>query len=158
MKLITQDMMEDLISQAACSSRRRMNLNIHERLTDSVQRLFIAARQGTYFRPHRHPGKGEFALVIRGWFDVLTFDDAGMVLNRVSIGRNQRAFGLDIPPDVWHTWIPREDPSVFFEVKQGPYDPVSSMEFAAWAPEEGSVHVEAFQDRLLRLPVGASAA
>jgi len=158
MKLVTIKMMDELIDKAGAANRLRMNLNIHEQLSDPVQRLFIAAGPSSYFRPHRHPGKSEFAIVIRGWFDVLIFDDAGVVTERVSIGSNRSAFGLEIPPDAWHTWIPRDDTSIFFEVKQGPYDPATSMQFAAWAPEEGSAPVAEFQARLLQLAVGESAA
>lgn len=158
MKLITSAMMDELAGKAAEAKRLRMNLNIHEQLSDPVQRLFIAAKPSSYFRPHRHPGKSEFAIVIRGWFDVLTFNEAGVVTERVSVGEGQSAFGLEIPPDAWHTWIPRDEASVFFEVKQGPYDPATSMQFAAWSPDEGAPEIADFQARLLGLTIGESAA
>jgi len=158
MKLITSEMVDSLVDKAGEAPRLRMNLNIHEQLSDPVQRLFIAAKQTSYFRPHRHPGRSEFSIVLRGWFDVLVFDDAGVVAERVSVGPARNVFSLEIPADAWHTWIPRDDASVFFEVKQGPYDPATSMQFAAWAPEEGSPGVADFQSKLLSLVVGKSAA
>ena len=158
MKLVTPSMMDELVDKAGQAQRLRMNLNIHEQLSDPVQRLFIAAKEASYFRPHRHPGKSEFAIVIRGWFDVLIFDEAGIVTERVSVGSGQSAFSLEIPPDAWHTWISRDDASVFFEVKQGPYDPAASVQFASWSPEEGSSGVPDFQARLLKLAAGESAA
>ncbi len=158
MKLVTPEIVEDLIGKASRAPRLRMNYNIHEQLSDPVQRLFIAANPSSYFRPHRHPGKSEFAIVLCGVFDVLIFNDAGIVTERVSIGPDQNAFGLEIPADAWHTWIPRAENSVFFEVKQGPYDPAVSMQFAAWAPEEGAAEVKDFQAKLLTLAMGESAA
>lgn len=158
MKLITSEMVEEWIDKAGEAKRLRMNYNIHEQLSDPVQKLFIAAKPSSYFRPHRHPGKSEFAIVLRGWFDVLIFDEAGVVTKRVSIGPDRGAFGLEIPPDAWHTWIPHDDASVFFEVKQGPYDPATSMQFASWSPEEGAGEVPDFQARLLKLTIGESAA
>lgn len=157
MKLITAEMLDELVGKAGEATRLRMNFNIHEQLSDPVQRLFIAAKPSSYFRPHRHPGKSEFAIVCRGRFDVLIFDETGLLTRRVSIGPQQNAFGLEIPADAWHTWIPRDEASVFFEVKQGPYDPATSMEFASWSPAEGSPEVAAFQARLLKLTIGEKA-
>ena len=149
MKLVTSQMMDELIVKAGESQRLRTNYNIHETLSDPVQRLFIAAGLSSYFRPHRHPGKSEFALVIRGIFDVIFFDDEGIVTKRVSIGPSTGILGLEIPADQCHTWIPMAEASVFFEVKQGPYDPSSSLVFAPWSPEEGTIQVKAFQEKLL---------
>lgn len=157
MKQVTSSMCDEWIAQAASAPRQRVNYNIHEQLSDPVQRLFIAATPSSYFRPHRHPQKSEFAIVIRGRFDVLLFTDDGTLTKRVTIGADTDTFGLEIPADVWHTWIPRES-SVFFEVKHGPYDPATSMQFAAWSPEEGSGQVKAFQDKLLNVRIGESVA
>jgi cupin fold WbuC family metalloprotein len=154
MKLITSRMIDELIAKAEESQRLRTNYNIHEFLSDPVQRLFIAAAPSTYFRPHRHLGKCEFAIVIRGLFDILFFDDAGVVTERISAGADTEIFALEIPPDVCHTWIPMAEHSVFFEVKQGPYDPETSLVFAPWAPEEGSAQVGQFQAKILTAGVG----
>lgn len=154
MKLVTSQMMDELIVRADESQRLRTNYNIHESLSDPVQRLFIAAGLSSYFRPHRHPGKSEFALVIRGLFDVILFDDEGIVTKRVSIGPDTGILGLEIPADQCHTWIPMAERSVFFEVKQGPYDPSNSLVFAPWSPEEGTMQVKAFQEKLLAACAG----
>ncbi len=158
MKQVTSLMCDEWIARAGQTPRLRVNYNIHEQLSDPVQRLFIAAKPSSYFRPHRHPGKSEFAIVIRGRFDVLVFDDGGTLTERITIGAGDGAFGLEIPADAWHTWIPRDDSSVFFEVKHGPYDPATSMQFAVWSPEEGSDQVKAFQDKLLLSKIGDSVA
>jgi cupin fold WbuC family metalloprotein len=154
MKLITSGMVDELIVKAGEAKRLRMNYNTHESLADPVQRLFIAAQLSSYFRPHWHPGKSEFAIVIRGLFDVIVFDDAGTVTERVSVGPDLDAFSLEIEPGACHTWIPRAENSVFFEVKQGPYDPTSSLVFAPWSPEEGSPQVKDFQAKLLSGHIG----
>ncbi len=41
-----------------------------------------------------------------------------------------------------------------FEVKQGPYDPETSLLFAPWSPVEGSAQVKAFQAKLFTTRVG----
>jgi len=153
-KLITSRMIDGLIETAEKSQRLRINYNIHESLSDPVQRLFIATGLSTYFRPHRHLGKTEFAIIIRGLYDVLVFDDDGIVTGRISLGADTDTFALEIPPGVCHTWIPMAEQSVFFEVKQGPYDPEKSVQFAPWAPQEGSSLVKEFQAKLLTAGIG----
>ena len=154
MKLVTKRMVNELMDRAGKTERLRTNYNIHESLSDPVQRLFIAASRLSYFRPHRHPGKSEFAVVIRGLFDVILFDDGGQVTERIAAGPETDILAVEIPADVYHTWIPIADQSLFFEVKQGPYDPATSLDFAPWSPPEGSAHVKAFQAKLAALHVG----
>lgn len=156
MKLIRSTLLDDLSAHAGTLKRLRCNYNVHEQLSDPIQRLFIAARLNSYFRPHKHPGKVEFAIVIRGLFDVMTFDHKGELTERASVGPYADVIGLEIPSDVWHTWVPLEDHSIFFEVKPGPYDPSSVVEFASWSPMEGSEDVPAFSRKLLTLSIGES--
>lgn len=149
MKMVTYRMVDELIDRAVKTPRQRLNYNIHESLSDPVQRLFIAAGPSSYFRPHCHRGKSEFAIILRGLFDILIFDDQGIVTERISAGPKVDIFALEIPADCYHTWIPMAEASVFFEVKQGPFDPATSSVFAPWSPEEGSPAVKEFQTRLL---------
>lgn len=148
MKSITSELLDELEEKARTSPRLRSNLNIHTSASDPVQRYFIAAERASYFRPHRHPDKSEFALVIRGQFDVLMFDDSGRVTRRLSLGPESGNAGVEMPANTWHTWIPVSDRGVFFEVKQGPYDAGTAAEFAPWSPEEGDSLVDDFTARL----------
>lgn len=154
MKQITHRMTDEWIAAAAGNPRRRTNYNVHESLSDPIQRLFIAAGRESYFRPHLHLQKSEFALVLRGLFEVFTFDPEGMVTGRFSVGPSEETFALEIPADTFHTWIPRAEACVFFEVKKGPYDPATPMVFAPWAPEEGSPDTAAFQAKLMAACAG----
>ncbi|MBU1168697.1 MAG: WbuC family cupin fold metalloprotein [Proteobacteria bacterium] len=154
MKIITHKDMAALKTKAGESSRKRMNLNVHEQASDPIQRLFIAADRTSYFRAHRHNHSWEFALVLQGLFDVLVFDDTGQLTERISLGPQARVAAFEIPAGTWHAWIPHEDGSVFFECKQGPYNPDTAAEFAPWSPEEGSSEVTDFVQRLKTLAVG----
>ena len=154
MKVITSDLIDGLIARAAAQDRRRANHNVHESPSDPIQRMFVAAMRDSYFRPHRHAAKWEFAVVIRGRFDVLLFDDTGCVTRRVLAGPGAEAVGFEIPPDTWHSWIPLADGSVFVEVKQGPYDTRTAADFAVWSPAEGTPHVGQFVETLRSARVG----
>jgi len=148
MQLISQQLLDDLVRRARAAPRRRANHNLHPTLEDPVQRLFVGAMADTYFRPHRHPTQWECALVLRGAFDVCFLDDAGVVTRRVRLAAGGEVCGFEIPAQTWHGWVAVEDDSIFFEVKQGPYDPVHGLTFAPWAPPEGDPRVGAFLARL----------
>ncbi len=138
-KLIDRETLSALQRDAATSPRRRMHLNFHTSMAESVQRLVVAIEPDSYIRPHRHvqPPKWEFFLVINGAVSLLLFDDYGTVERRLDMGRGGPVFGYEIPPGVWHTVVALESNTVFAEVKMGPYAPIADQDFAAWAPMEG---------------------
>lgn len=148
MKLITAELLHDLIARAGASPRRRMNHNVHTDLSDPVQRLFIAACADSYFRPHRHPSKWELALVISGQLDLLVFDDCARVTARHALGPDAENKAIELPANTWHTWFARTDDAVFFETKEGPFDPATVSEFAPWSPAEGTAEAAEFFARL----------
>ena len=45
---------------------------------------------------------------------------------------------MELPASQWHSYVCITDAATFFEVKEGPYDPDTATEFAAWAPAEGA--------------------
>jgi cupin fold WbuC family metalloprotein len=129
-------LLDDLASKASASPRGRAHHNIHASPADPVQRFFVVANRNSYFRPHRHHTRSELALVLRGAFDVLTFDDLGVVQARWPVGEGQASFAYETPRMTWHTLLARSDGAAFVEVKEGPYDPATAVEFAPWAPAE----------------------
>jgi len=154
MKLITTGLINELVSQAGASPRRRMNHNVHPQLSDPVQRLFVAARPDSYFRPHRHPTKWELVLVISGAFELLVFDDDARLTARQRLSPDTGAIAVELPANTWHTWLALSDDAVFFETKEGPFDPQTVSEFAPWSPAEGSPEVPEFFARLKAAKAG----
>ncbi len=154
MKIITTDRLREMAVAAETAPRRRTNFNIHAAAEDPVQRYFIAARKDAYFRPHRHPVRWEFAIVLQGRFDVLVFDGDGRVTRRVRVGPEAGAVGFELAPGAWHAWVTMTDAGVFAEVKEGPYDPFTAAEFAPWAPAEGTPGVSDFLERMRHAAVG----
>lgn len=147
-RLFTGSALDELAAKAAASSRGRAHLNVHASPSDLVQRFFVVAMRETYIRPHRHHTKSELALVLRGGFDVVTFDDHGVVTGRYSIGTGSDNMGYESAAATWHTLIAHTNGSAFLEIKEGPYDPAVAAEFASWAPQEGDPAVPAFLTRL----------
>ncbi|MGH8506111.1 MAG: WbuC family cupin fold metalloprotein [Stenotrophobium sp.] len=136
MKQISTHALAELSARALASPRLRANLNLHQELTDPVQRLAIAMEPGTYVRPHRHPQTWELLFPLRGRFVVLHFDDSGKVTARSVLGENSAI--LENPAGQWHAVLSLDASGVIFEVKHGPYQPPAAADYAPWSPAEGS--------------------
>ena len=148
MKLLSRTLLDELAAKAAASPRARAHYNIHATPADLVQRFVVVASGDSYFRPHRHATRSELAVIVRGRLDVLTFDGHGRVTARYAVGEGTDALAYETPQDTWHTIVPGAGGGAFLEVKEGPYDPASSAEFAAWAPAEGHASVPKFLEWL----------
>jgi cupin fold WbuC family metalloprotein len=156
MKLFSNAFIEELAAQAAASPRGRAHHNVHASPDDLVQRFFVVANRQSYFRPHRHQTKSELALVLRGTFDIVIFDDSGRVLGRYIAGEHGDNLGYETPRGTWHTLIARADGAAFLEIKEGPYDPLNAAQFAFWAPPEGAAEVPQFLEWLRSAKPGES--
>jgi len=138
MRLITQQLLDDLMAQAAQSERGRVPYRFHEH-ADPVQRMLNAIVPGSYITPHKHenPDKVELISILAGQAAVLHFSDTGEVLNIHLLTTDGPVRGVDIPPRTYHNFVALT-PCVVLEIIQGPYHPDTHKQFAAWAPKEGS--------------------
>jgi cupin fold WbuC family metalloprotein len=144
-KFVPRALLDELAAKAAASPRARAHHNIHASPEDRVQRFLVVAQRDSYFRPHCHTSRAELAVLLRGEVDVLTFDADGRVTARERVGAASEALAYETPPGTWHTLVPLGDGVAFLEVKEGPYDPATSTQFAAWAPPEGQPEVPEFR-------------
>ena len=139
MKLVTDNLVDKLISAAKDSGRLRKNHNFHDEPGASVQRFCNAFEPGTYVRPHRHNRENgwEFFIALKGRAVVLTFTNEGQVIDRIKISPLGPVYGIEIPANTWHAIASLETGTVLFELKEGPYLPKSDKEFAQWSHMEG---------------------
>ena len=131
MKQVLASDLDQLVRTAQASPRRRANLNMHEELSDPVQRLAIAMEPDTVVLPHRHRQTWELLLPLRGRFAVLLLDDDGVVTGRTVLGGTTAM--LEMPAGQWHAVLSLDVGGVSFEVKRGPYLPIDAADFAPWA-------------------------
>lgn len=138
-KLLTDDMLQELVRKAEASDRRRVNFNFHPDLADNPHRFLNVMLRGSYFTPHRHlhPPKAETFLVLEGEIAFVLFDDSGSV-RTVHRMKPSGVRGIDIAPGLWHTLVVLSEHAVCFEVKPGPYVMTNDKEFAPFAPAEGT--------------------
>jgi cupin fold WbuC family metalloprotein len=156
MKQIDGVLLDSLTRQAGDSPSHRAHFNLHPELSDPVQRLCIAIEPGSYVRPHRHsdPETWEVLIALRGSLAILLFDESGKVLDRPVIVSGGMIAAVEFPRNTWHTLVSLESGTVFFEVKQGPYKPISETNYASWAPAEGTPEAAYYLDWFRNARVG----
>lgn len=123
--IITEDLLNSISFQAKKSSRLRMNYNLHESLEAKVQRLFNAMEPGTIIPIQRHQNTAETLILVRGKMKVVLYDDNKNVIEQAILSHELGNYGVQIPAGVWHYVEILENDTVMFEVKEGPYTPLT---------------------------------
>lgn len=136
MKIIDKLLLDNTTERAKQSPRLRMNYNFHEELDDPVNRLLNAIEPGSYVRPHRHlnPDKDEIFLLLRGKAMLYLFDNEGKITEKLLLDPLSGSYGAEIKPGVWHCLLVLEPGTVVYEVKPGPFAPLSPENMAPWSP------------------------
>lgn len=142
MKQLTDTILDSLNLQAQQSPRRRANHNLHDDLSDPIQRLAIAMEPDTLVLPHRHPHTWELLIPLRGRFVVLHFDAAGCVVGRAVLGEDCRI--MENPAGAWHAVLSLDRGGIIFEVKHGPYAPVAKSDHAPWCDGMAAAEMNAW--------------
>ena len=122
---LDKELLDSITQKAKESPRLRMNHNLHDSLDSKVQRLFNALEPGTVLPIHRHQNADETYILVRGKIEVIFYDDDKNMTDRFVICQEEGTFGVHIPKGTWHTLEVLESGSVIFEVKEGPYQPIS---------------------------------
>ena len=135
-KYIDVTLMDSVAVEARLSPRLRKNHNFHHSEDEPVNRLINVMHRGTYLPVHRHsrPDRSESCIVLRGRVGVTFYDDEGNLTDSRLVGPSCDCVGYDIDAGVWHGLVVLEDDTVPFEVKQGPYAPISAENIASWSP------------------------
>ena len=135
-EFIDRELMDAVAEQASQSPRRRMNYNFHRSTDEKVNRLLNVMHRGSYLPVHRHldPERSESIIVVRGKVGITIYDNAGAELESRIVGAGCDCVGFDIEAGVWHGLVVLEDDTVLFEVKEGPYAPITPENIAPWTP------------------------
>lgn len=149
--LIDRGLLEHTVEYSRESPRRRVIQPFHKQNSDTLHRMLNAVQPDSYVRPHRHlePPKAEAWILLQGSLVFFTFEDDGTVRDSIFLARDGDAFGVDLVPGVYHTFVVLEPDTVIYEVKDGPYVASNDKAFAPWAPAEGDPGAPAYMARLL---------
>ena len=125
MQLINDILLDEVSEKAVHSPRLRMNYNLHDNLEAKAQRLLNALEPGTKLPVHRHPHTAETYILLRGRINVLFFNEYKQVQEKQELFVGSGNYGVHIPAGQWHTLEVLESGTVIFEVKDGPYTPLT---------------------------------
>lgn len=125
MDLIDTALLDALRDAAKTNPRLRTNRNFHETLDAPAQRLPNALEPGTRVPAHRHAATAETYVVLRGKLRIDFYDDFGRITESAELDPAHGNFGVQIPAGTWHGITSLESGTVIFEVKDGPYAPLS---------------------------------
>ncbi|CCZ10904.1 WbuC family cupin fold metalloprotein [uncultured Culturomica sp.] len=125
MEIIEDQLLDQVSRKAKENQRLRMNYNFHTSPEAGAQRLLNALEPGTELPIHRHTHTAETYLVIRGKIKVLLYNDMKQITDTVVLDPLQGNYGVNIPIGQWHTLEVLTSGTVIFEVKDGPYTPIS---------------------------------
>ena len=130
MKVIDEELLDEVSVQAKASPRLRMIFDLRTQAFDSdpdwkdtSQRMLNVMMKDTVVPIHRHTETSETVIVLRGRGDEVTYDDDGHELERVTLAADSGCRAVQVPRNVYHTFVPHEDGTVIFEAKDRAYDP-----------------------------------
>ena len=136
MKLLDIELFDIVEKEAKISLRRRMNYDLRTQAMnedstwrDTSQRMLNVMMKDTVIPIHRHSETSETVIILRGSGDEVTYDDEGQELERVTLRYGSECAAVQVPRNVYHTFIPHEDGTVIFEAKDRAYDPEKTEEF-----------------------------
>ena len=152
---VTSALLENISRQAADSVRKRKNYNFHKEDSDKLQRMLNAIEPETYIRPHKHanPDKREIFILLKGKMAIVEFDEEGKITDTLVTGHETGNYCAEVTPGCWHTVISLEHGTVYYEIKDGPYDASNDKIFAEWSPEEGSEKAIEYVEKI-RMEIG----
>ena len=125
MQLINNNLLDEVSEKAVHSPRLRMNYNLHDSLEAKAQRLLNALEPGTQLPVHRHPHTAETYILLKGRINVLFYTEDKQVQEKQELSVGSGNNGVHIPAGQWHTLEVLESKTVIFEVKDGPYTPLT---------------------------------
>lgn len=145
-KIITVNQNElDKFEKLALASPRKRHLHmLHTSHEAHLHTMINTFTKGTYARPHRHYAydnsgnlvqKGESFVALRGSGKILSFDDAGNVVEVIRLDASLQSMCW-IPSQVWHTVVPDSAIFTVYENKTGPWEEATDKCFHPLFPDE----------------------
>lgn len=122
--IINDQLLDDIQEKATESPRRRMNMDLRNSSEDNSQRMLNVLLPGTVVPIHRHRDTSETTMIVRGKLFVVFYNDLGAQTERYLLDPTTGNYGVQIPKGQWHA-VEVIEPSTIFEVKDGPYAPIT---------------------------------
>lgn len=135
MKELDFQLFDSIEGEAEVSPRHRMNYDLRTQAMDedplwhdTSQRMLNVMMKDTVIPVHRHLETSETVIVLRGSGDEVIYDTEGQEVERVTLRYGSECSAVQVPRNVYHTFIPHEDGTVIFEAKDRAYNPEKTEE------------------------------
>ena len=122
--IINNQLLDEIQDKAKESPRFRMNMDLRNSGEDKSQRMLNVLLPGTVVPIHRHRETSETTIIMRGKLFIVFYDNLGAQTERYLLDPSKGNYGVQIPYGQWHT-VEVIEPSTIFEVKDGPYAPLT---------------------------------
>lgn len=126
---IDNGFLDSLTEQAKSSTRLRMNYDLRTSPSDTSQRMLNAIEPGSVVPIHRHQKSSETFVVLRGRVIEEFYDGLERICTATyEVSADGPIHALNIPPGTWHTLRSLETGTVILEMKDGSFEPISSVD------------------------------
>ena len=128
---------EDIIRvQKKLNKNNKFRICAHKNNSSKIHEMIIFHHRDYYVRPHKHINKTESYHVIKGNFDIIIFDEKGIVVEKIPMGTldSSKNFYYRIEKSVFHTLLIKSKICIFHETTNGPFKKNQTI-FAPWAPK-----------------------
>ena len=136
MKILDYRLFDNIVELAKENPRRRMNLDLRTQSMDTdsgwkdtSQRMLNVMMKDTVIPIHRHAETSETVVILKGSGDEVIYDERGVEIERVTLRYGSDCPAVQVPRNVYHTFVHHEDGTVIFEAKDRAYDPIKTEEF-----------------------------
>ena len=136
MRVIDEKLLNEVSERVNANPRRRMHYDLRTQAfdedpdwKDTSQRMLNVMMKDTVIPIHRHTETSETVIVLRGSGDEVTYDDDGHELERVTLAADSGCRAVQVPRNVYHTFVPHEEGTAIFEAKDRTYDPEGTEVF-----------------------------
>ncbi len=145
---VDRPLLEELKRLAGEGEGRNVRLCLHEAPGASFHDMIILEHPGRYYRPHKHPAKGESYHVIEGSMGVLIFDDEGRLVDACRLSPEGTVI-YRVGAGTYHAVLPLSSPIIYHESKVGPFLGEGDSVYPDWAPDGRDAQaVIAYTERL----------
>lgn len=126
---IDNGFLDSLTEQAKRSPRLRMNYDLRTSPSDTSQRMLNAIEPGSVVPIHRHQKSSETFVVLRGRVIEEFYDELERICTATyEVSADGPIYALNIPAGTWHTLRSLESGTVILEMKDGAFEPISSVD------------------------------
>ncbi len=131
---VDRALIEELRIKFLRDKLRNLRLCLHSDPDADIHEMVIFEWGTKYGRPHKHLKKGEVFHIIEGKMGVLTFTDAGEVID-ACIMEASHTLMYKVCLNVYHATVPLSDYVIYHESRPGPFRGEQDSLYPEWAPD-----------------------